>query len=119
MMLEERYKNLGVAFVPCETCGDPTDKTGTKRCDGCWEVEHRLADYVRYGGDVARAHLAKALYDGGEVRELSVHERHRWGACPVCHAQHGQPCSGGKGAPGAHVRRLQFAPLRVREVAVP
>jgi hypothetical protein len=37
----------GGKTVPCETCGTPTLMTGTKRCDGCWEVEHRLADYIR------------------------------------------------------------------------
>lgn len=121
-MLADHYKTLGMAFVPCETCGDPTDKTGTKRCDGCWEVEHRLDGYVRDGGDVARGRLAKALYQGGEVRELSVHERHTWGECPICHAKHGEECEE-PGAPpgqkGSHVKRLERAPLRVREVAVP
>jgi hypothetical protein len=34
-------------WVPCETCGDPTHMTGTRRCDGCWEVEHRLGDYLK------------------------------------------------------------------------
>jgi hypothetical protein len=33
----------------CETCGEPTRMTGTKRCDGCWEVEHRLARYLCLG----------------------------------------------------------------------
>jgi hypothetical protein len=51
----------GAELVACETCGRPTDKTGTKRCDGCWEVEHRLDWYLRDGGPLARFRLSKAL----------------------------------------------------------
>ena len=32
--------------VPCETCRMPTKQRGTKRCDGCWEVESRLEAYI-------------------------------------------------------------------------
>ena len=28
--------------VPCEPCGTPTPMTGTKRCNGCWELERRI-----------------------------------------------------------------------------
>lgn len=28
--------------VPCELCGTPTYKTGTKRCDPCYELEWRI-----------------------------------------------------------------------------
>jgi len=48
------------ATIPCETCGTPTRMTGTKRCDGCWEVEHRLAAYLRTGPK-ARALVRKQL----------------------------------------------------------
>ena len=34
--------------VPCETCSEPTTYTGTKRCNGCWEVERRIQDYIRH-----------------------------------------------------------------------
>jgi hypothetical protein len=33
--------------VPCETCGKPTIHLGTKRCNGCWEVESRLGEYLK------------------------------------------------------------------------
>ena len=33
--------------VPCEICGTPTLMTGTKRCNNCWEVEHRIGDYIK------------------------------------------------------------------------
>ena len=32
--------------VPCEICGSASSPID-KRCDGCWEVEHRLASYIR------------------------------------------------------------------------
>ncbi len=28
--------------VPCELCGRDTRMLGTKRCDGCWELETRI-----------------------------------------------------------------------------
>lgn len=28
--------------VPCELCGTQTDYTATKRCERCWELEHRV-----------------------------------------------------------------------------
>jgi hypothetical protein len=59
---------LGVKHVPCKTCGFPTDKTGTGLCDGCWEVEHRLATYLRDGGRVAVSFVARALADAAEAR---------------------------------------------------
>jgi hypothetical protein len=36
--------------IPCKTCGTPTSMLSTKLCDGCWEVEHRLRDYLRTDG---------------------------------------------------------------------
>jgi len=39
----------------CKTCKRPTDKTSTRLCDGCWELEHRLASYLRDGGAKASA----------------------------------------------------------------
>lgn len=66
----------------------------------------------------------------GPVRELSPDERMRWGKCPVCHAEHGEPCDSSVGIPlgrnvygevpteGAHLGRLNAAPMRVREVPV-
>lgn len=31
---------------PCKVCGQPTRMTGTKLCDPCWEVTHRLKGFV-------------------------------------------------------------------------
>ena len=47
--------------VPCLTCGKPTVYTATKRCHNCWEVEGRLADYIKSPGGVefVRKHLPK------------------------------------------------------------
>lgn len=28
--------------IPCKMCGISTHRTGTKRCDNCWEVETRI-----------------------------------------------------------------------------
>ena len=36
--------------VPCAICVEPTPRTGTKRCDICWEMErliHRRPDLAR------------------------------------------------------------------------
>jgi len=67
----------------------------------------------------------------GYERETTYAERATWGECPVCNAKHGVPCDGnigialgrnvnGEPAPeGAHLGRLQRAPLRVRVEAAP
>ena len=57
-----RFASLSDAeLVHCGTCGRPTDKTSTGRCDGCWEVEHRLDGYLRDGGAAAATVLVEAL----------------------------------------------------------
>lgn len=53
--------------VPCETCGEQTTFTSTKRCNYCWEVETRLGDYLRRGG-------AKAI---GVIVEAVISQRFR------------------------------------------
>ncbi len=35
---------VGGGVVPCGLCGNPTYMAGTKRCDGCWELEKRVRD---------------------------------------------------------------------------
>ena len=64
------------------------------------------------------------------IVELTSEQRMRWGTCPVCKAEHGQPCDGLVGFPvgvnvsgerptdGAHLGRLQRAPRSVRMVPV-
>jgi len=45
--------------VPCEICGNPTSSLFTKRCNNCWEVEHRLPTYLKSpkGLEFIRDHL--------------------------------------------------------------
>ena len=61
-MAKDRF---GRETVPCGTCGEPTSMLGTKRCDGCWEVEARLAGYLRVGGIVAALTLRRAIEEAG------------------------------------------------------
>jgi hypothetical protein len=61
-----------------------------------------------------------------ETQDLTYAERSTWGVCPVCDAIHGEPCDGRIGVPlgvnvngqrpteGAHLGRLQNAPVRKR-----
>ena len=65
------------------------------------------------------------------VREAKIAERLTWGECPVCHAKPGEFChadvglqfgvradgSRMKDGEGAHIARLQRAPLKVRLAA--
>lgn len=63
--------------VPCTTCGQPTRMTGTKKCDWCYEVETRLAGYLRRGGPAARNFVKDALESGGDPpfrAEVHIHE---------------------------------------------
>lgn len=62
-----------IEHVQCETCGLPTPMTGTRRCNRCWEIEHRLAGYLRDGGEVALRRIAKeiaACYRGQTLRDV-------------------------------------------------
>lgn len=36
------FRNPEPESVPCELCGTPTPMLGTKRCNGCWELERRI-----------------------------------------------------------------------------
>lgn len=47
--------------VPCTTCGHLTIFAGSKKCDICWELEHRLESYLARGGANAWAVVEKAL----------------------------------------------------------
>lgn len=48
---------------PCAVCGKPTTYGGEKisrpQCTNCWEVEHRIQDYVK--SDEGKKFLLKAL----------------------------------------------------------
>lgn len=45
--------------IPCEICGKATTSRATKRCDHCWEVEHRLEAYLKNpkGQEFARSKM--------------------------------------------------------------
>ena len=44
----------------CGTCGGEA-RSGSKRCDWCWEVESRLAGYLRRGGRTAALEVLRTL----------------------------------------------------------
>lgn len=48
---------LSTPTVPCTTCGTPTEMTGTKKCNRCWEVETRLEEYLIHPNARARTQL--------------------------------------------------------------
>lgn len=35
-------------YVQCKICGSDRALSGTKLCDGCWEVESRLTGFLRH-----------------------------------------------------------------------
>jgi hypothetical protein len=56
-----KVDQFGQPLYPCETCGTDTRMGGTRRCDACWEVEHRLRCYMR--SDKAIEFVEKTLAD--------------------------------------------------------
>lgn len=50
--------------VPCTYCDTPTASTGTKMCDGCWEVESRLPGFLIH--PKAREYVRRTL-EGAEA----------------------------------------------------
>ena len=61
--------------IPCKLCGEPTRYLGTKRCNRCWELEHR----IHADPEPARQILAKYDEAGMEIKRLqeSVREARR------------------------------------------
>lgn len=41
-MTQEKKNEFGRIVVPCKWCSRDTDMTGTKMCDGCWELDRRV-----------------------------------------------------------------------------
>jgi hypothetical protein len=66
----------GVGY-PCETCGALHWNDGTKRCDRCWEVERRLADYLRAGGAAALAFVIATVDAAPADAEAHAREAER------------------------------------------
>lgn len=56
---------FGEPMVPCRLCGVPTAMTGTKLCDGCWELETR----IRREPEIARRVLSAGGYLDQHVDE--------------------------------------------------
>jgi hypothetical protein len=65
------FDRLNLKHAPCATCGTPAQAPASMpalvrvTCDGCWEVEHRLRDYLRDGGAKAEQILINALAAAG------------------------------------------------------
>ncbi len=53
------HQPCGVEHVPCGICGRPSSPVDC-RCDNCWEVEKRLADYIE--SPAGKAFVLKTLY---------------------------------------------------------
>lgn len=34
-------------YVPCKYCGELTNMTNTKLCNGCWELERRIENNIK------------------------------------------------------------------------
>lgn len=45
----------------CETCDQLTFAVSSKRCNRCWDIEHRLESYLRVGGVKAIRFVEQAL----------------------------------------------------------
>lgn len=54
--------------MACRTCGSVTTMTATHKCNGCWEVEHRLDQYLQDGGEKAKTVLLEAIRRYDESR---------------------------------------------------
>jgi hypothetical protein len=55
------FDRLDIKHVPCAVCKAPTQARIAKRCDACWEVEHRLVSYLLDGGKAAKRFVIETL----------------------------------------------------------
>lgn len=67
-------------MVPCKWCAAPTDMTGTKMCDRCWELERR----IRHDPDLARRMLAEVERNAGVDLMSDVGYSNFVDGCNVC-----------------------------------
>lgn len=65
-------------LFPCKICGDPTPNID-KLCEGCWEVEHRLQDFMRHENGRALVKKLLAEHDPPPASTPS-----RCGHCVFC-----------------------------------
>ena len=48
-------EKLGMKMTNCKWCGTETINTGTKECDRCWELRHR----IEYDLELAKKMIAQ------------------------------------------------------------
>lgn len=56
--LKKREREL--EFPPCLTCGKTVNFAGSVKCNGCWEVEARIEEYLKSAG--GRDHVMNLLH---------------------------------------------------------
>lgn len=49
------------AEIPCKWCDRPTFHTGTKMCDGCWELDSRIRGNTSLARTILKAAVVKQL----------------------------------------------------------
>lgn len=55
-------------MVLCELCEMPTESVGTRRCNGCWELEHR----VEANPEIARLVLSRIHGKGERIMDMKA-----------------------------------------------
>lgn len=55
--------------VPCSVCKEPTTATALKMCQGCWEVDSRLAGFLMH--EEGRRIVREALAEYSEPAPMS------------------------------------------------
>lgn len=66
----------GPVTVPCTMCGKPTQMTGTKLCDSCWENDRRGAgsepESKETASELPRPDRTPAELNGDEIRQSNT-----------------------------------------------
>jgi hypothetical protein len=55
--------------IKCKFCGKSTVMQGTKQCDRCWEITHRLSDLIKGDPEIASKILSFCMDEALELME--------------------------------------------------
>jgi len=59
-----------IKTVPCKICGEPTTHTTTQLCQGCWEVDSRLENFLSFPAGVKRVSEAMSALMNRRLGEI-------------------------------------------------
>jgi len=55
--------------IPCTICNTPTEMTGTKKCDRCWNIDAGLNSLIQQNENIALEYLLDKTIEAYKVQK--------------------------------------------------